>query len=134
MKFFAIATVAVLSLSSSAYASDLSGIYASSGTCSNSEKTQCWIEVKDKRNSLEIRHVVADRMDANKVLCSTKIIAKKVDTSTAIEQQYSGRIGKDGVYVRHWPQLAQINLYEGRLNKKVCKKYSYMFEYGMVGD
>ena len=134
MKKIALVVSSVLSLSSSAYASDLSGIYASSGTCSNSEKTQCWIEVKDKKNSLEIRHVVADRMNSSKVLCSTKIVAKKEDTSTAIEQQYSGRIGKDGVYVRHWPQLAQINLYEGRLNKKICNKYSYMFEYGLVGD
>ncbi|MCH4539451.1 hypothetical protein [Ochrobactrum sp. A-1] len=134
MKNVAILTVALLSLSTTAQAGDLSGHYASSGTCSNSEKTQCWIEVKDKKNALEIRHVVADRMNANKILCSTKIIAKKEDTSTAVEQQYSGRIGKDGVYVRHWPQLAQINLYEGRLNKKVCKKYSYMYEYGMIGD
>lgn len=112
---------------------DLSGEYASAGTCSNSQKTQCWFEFSKSGKGFVGKHIVADRMDAKKVLCSTPVSVKiHVDTIHG-QKSYHGKLGRGGIYIRAFDD-GRAEIVGDTLNPKVCKKYEWMGEYGMIGD
>jgi hypothetical protein len=124
---------AVVCFSATSAFADLIGEYASSGTCSKSEKTQCWFEFKKSGKGFVGRHVVADRMDANKVLCSTKLSVKvHVDTIHG-QTSYHGKLGSAGIYIRAFDD-GRAEIVGDTPNPKVCKKYGWMGEYGVIGD
>ena len=119
-------------VATSAFA-DISGEHSSSDTCSKSKSTQCWLDIKKAGKGYSVKHIVADRFDARKILCATSFNVEPHVSTIYGQKSYLGKLAGDTVFIRAFNH-GRIDLFEGAKNKKVCGKYSFMGSYSEIGD
>ncbi|WP_343314020.1 hypothetical protein AAIB41_02430 [Brucella sp. BE17] len=112
---------------------DISGEHSSSGTCSNSNSTQCWLEIKKSATGYRVKHVVADRQDGRKILCATSFSVEPHVSTIHGQKSYLGKLNGDSVFIRAFDH-GRIDLYPGAKTKVICGKYSFMGSYSEIGD
>lgn len=135
-----IATALTLSAVSPAAADQYEGQYGAAGDCAAMGKsaTQCWIDIKRSGKGYVVDFVVADRMDASKVVCKQNFKLRHGKVEDAVNRTIlDGLVGQHGGnLVSLWSNgTGGITMAGGTNNVFVCQgKFVWSGFYEFFGD